>query len=238
MTKMNGNLIPELLPRIDQSRADEAKKAILGGMATQPQKKNTAENQDQLVALLTRIADGDEMALEGLYDATVNRIYGLALRITVRGELAEEVVSDVFLQVWRQAGNFEAQRASPLAWMMMLCRTRSIDALRREGSRTPDQRVDLDKREIADDHAAVPLDQLMSGEFSQQIQNALGVLNDIQRQTIALAFYRGMSHQEVADYTGQPLGTVKSNLRRAQALLRSELSATGLDAETLYGQTR
>jgi len=238
MTKVNGNLIPELLPQIDHSRADATKKAILVGMATQPQETSTAHNQDQLVALLTRVADGDEAALEELYDATVNRIYGLALRITVRGELAEEVVSDVFLQVWRQARNFEAQRASPLAWMMMLCRTRSIDALRREGSRTPDQRVDLDKREIADDHAAVPLDQLMSGEFSQQIQNALGVLNDIQRQTIALAFYRSMSHQEVADYTGQPLGTVKSNLRRAQALLRSELSATGLNAETLYGQER
>ena len=97
------------------------------------------EDQSGLVALLERIRLSDELAMSGFYDATVSRVYGMAMKVVQRAELAEEVVGDVYMQVWRQINNYKADRASPIGWLLMICRSRALDILRREKTVTRNQ---------------------------------------------------------------------------------------------------
>lgn len=194
------------------------------------------QEEDPLLALLQRIKTGEEAAMELLYNLTVNRLYGLAVKIVTKPELAEEVIGDVFLQVWKKAGDFDSERATPLTWLLMICRSRSLDKLRREKSATNHQRRDHEKNPIEAPVIATPFEVFEEIECSESILVALKILNDKQRQMIALAFYKGMSHQEISTYTGDPLGTVKSNLRRAQDILRKALSHEHAMRGIVYGE--
>ncbi len=204
----------------------------------------TTNSQDDLSTLIVKISTGDEAAMATLYDATVNRIYGMAMKVVLRPELAEEVVGDVYLQVWQKAKSFNPDRAAPIGWLLMMCRSRALDKLRREKSATMNQYQENEQRDFKDENITAPLDEMMNAEVSEQVSTALQVLNKAQRQTLALAFYRGMSHQQISTYTGQPLGTIKSNIRRAQDILRNvldktDLSTTGMKEGTtggLYGE--
>ncbi len=183
-----------------------------------------AHDQAELYPLLAQVQRGDQQALGSFYDATVSRVYAIALKVTANPALAEEIVSDVYLQVWRAAGNYSAERATPLAWLLMMAHSRAIDALRKE-SATTKQQVELsDDFEAADTDTPDPLDLTLAVEADSALQTALQLLDAAQRQLIALAFYRGLSHQEIAAYTGEPLGTIKTQLRRAQAILRAALA--------------
>ena len=199
-------------------------------------------NQGDLSTLIIKISTGDETAMASFYDATVNRVYGMAMKIVLRPELAEEVVGDVYLQVWQKAKSFNPDRAAPIGWLLMMCRSRALDKLRREKSATMNQYQDDEQRDFQDENITAPLDQMMNAEISEQVSTALQVLNKVQRQTLTLAFYRGMSHQQISTYTGQPLGTVKSNIRRAQDILRNVLDKTDLSTTAedttrgLYGE--
>ena len=197
----------------------------------QLKENRVAVDQDGLVALMEKIKTAEQSAMAEFYDATINRVFGLSMKIVLRSELAEEVVSDVYLQVWRQAKNFNPERASPIGWLLMICRSRALDMLRREKSATRNQYQGDDQHNICnkqDENIEIPLDDIIKSEISGRVSAALQLLNKKQRQTITLAFYRDMSHQEIADYTGQPLGTVKSNIRRAQDILRNVLSRDDL----------
>ncbi len=197
----------------------------------QLKENRVAVDQDGLVALMEKIKTAEQSAMAEFYDATINRVFGLSMKIVLRSELAEEVVSDVYLQVWRQAKNFNPERASPIGWLLMICRSRALDMLRREKSATRNQYQGDDQHNICneqDENIEIPLDDIIESEISGRVSAALQLLNKKQRQTITLAFYRDMSHQEIADYTGQPLGTVKSNIRRAQDILRNVLSRDDL----------
>ncbi|MCK5897283.1 MAG: sigma-70 family RNA polymerase sigma factor [Cocleimonas sp.] len=191
---------------------------------------------DPLLSLLQRINAREEAAMELLYNAMVNRIYGLAIKIVGQPELAEEVVGDVFLQVWDKVATFDPKRATPIAWLLMICRSRALDRLRREKSATKNQYSENDQATTEDITAVTPLEDLTGIESSSRIYTALNILNDKQRQMIALAFYKGLSHQEISDYTGDPLGTVKSNIRRAQDILRKTLSHEQLNKGGVYGE--
>jgi RNA polymerase sigma-70 factor (ECF subfamily) len=191
---------------------------------------------DPLLALLQRISSGEEVAMELLYNATVNRIYGLAIKIVGQPELAEEVVGDVFLQVWDKAASFNKERATPLAWLLMICRSRALDKLRREKSATKNQYADSEQDKVEDVMTITPLEDLEGIESSHRVYAALKILNDKQRQMISLAFYKGFSHQEISEYTGAPLGTVKSNIRRAQDILRKALCHEQLTKGGVYGE--
>ena len=194
------------------------------------------QEKDPLLALLTRIKTGEEAAMELLYNLTVNRLYGLAIKIVIKPELAEEVIGDVFLQVWKKAGDFDSERATPLAWLLMICRSRSLDTLRREKSATKNQYTGNTNKPIEEPVTETPLEVFEEIECSDHILAALKILNDKQRQTIALAFYKGMSHREISRYTGEPLGTVKSNLRRAQDILRKALTDEDSIKGVVYGK--
>ncbi len=194
------------------------------------------QEEDSLFALLQRIKTGEEAAMELLYNLTVNRLYGLALKIVSQPELAEEVVGDVFLQIWNKAGDFDSQRGEPLGWLLMICRSRALDRLRKEKSVTKNQYKDNGQSNIEDSSMITPFEDFEEIERSSYIYDALKVLNDKQRQMIALAFYKGMSHQEISTYTGDPLGTVKSNIRRAQDILRKALSHEDKIKGVVYGE--
>lgn len=168
------------------------------------------------------MARGEEQALGAFYDATLSRSYALAVRIVRDRDAAEDVLSETYLQVWREAARYERSRGSPLAWLLTLCRSRALDYLRRRG---PAQ-FDPAPEALADAEIEMSPDTLDLAASLQEgglVRRAVEALPDVQRQLLALAFYRGLSHQEIAEHTAMPLGTVKSHLRKAQEALRNVL---------------
>jgi RNA polymerase sigma-70 factor (ECF subfamily) len=179
-------------------------------------------SDEALAALVERIVDRSERALEELYDATSARVHGIALRITRNHAVAEEVVEDCFWQVWRQAPRFDPSRGRAMAWLLAMARSRAIDALRRnqrfDHDELPDEGLAEDK-----DIALAPQDLLDATRGADAVQRALALLDARARQMVSLAFFRGMTHEEIAEQERMPLGTVKSVIRRALQQLRREL---------------
>ena len=143
-------------------------------------------------AWLSAVANQDEAALAAFYDATISRVYGLALRITRKPEAAEEVVADVYLQVWRTASTYDPARGRVLPWLLTICRSRTLDALRRkdEAEAHPEPEILRPDLQVGDND---PLDILQSIQRQAAISLALAELKPIQRQLIAMAFLNGLS---------------------------------------------
>ena len=177
---------------------------------------------------LSSIAQRDEAALSAFYDATVSRVYGLALRITRQPESAAEVVSDVYFQVWREAERYDAKRGNVAAWLMTICRSRSLDLLRRMDEAETHPEPESLQPEAAEQDTAQDL--LAATQQHAALHAALARLEPLQRQLIALAFFRGMSHQEIAAHARLPLGSVKTYIRKALAVLRECLPERSLRA--------
>lgn len=174
--------------------------------------------------LVRAIAAGSSEALARLYDRYAPIVFGLARRILVRLEDAEEVVQDVFAQVWRDAARYEHGRATVAGWVVMLARTRSIDRLRSRRAR-PDQNAgdaDVAPRLASRDRS--PEQVTISEQDARQVRGALTSLPEPQRALVELAYYEGLTHSEIAEKTGVPLGTVKTRLRTAMTTLRVALS--------------
>ncbi|WP_457349773.1 sigma-70 family RNA polymerase sigma factor [Roseateles sp. P5_D6] len=183
----------------------------------------------QLAAWIEGIVDHDERALLALYEATLSRVYGLVLRLVRRSQLAEEVAEEVFFQVWRQAPRFDPERGRPLTWLLGMARSRAIDAIRREARF---QHEELDEESVPlSAPAAESGDELLSvAQGHAELHRALLLLKPQPRQLVALAFFNGLSHEEIASQTSLPLGTVKSQIRRALITLREALGDTGAHA--------
>ncbi len=192
----------------------------------EPLRPASSPDELQLQVWLTRVVRQDEAALADLYRATIGRVYGLALRIVRNPELAEEVAEDTFWQVWRQAPRFDPTRGTALAWVLTMARSRAIDALRaRQRVQADTVSADvlgetLDTLRESTDAIDNPHDLLQAMQSHQQLHHALEQLEAIPRQMIALAFFRGLTHEEISGHTGLPLGTVKSHIRRALNALR------------------
>lgn len=183
-------------------------------------------SEGQLVAWIEAIVDQDERALAALYDATFSRVFGLVKRIVRDTALAEEVVEDAYFQVWRQAVRFDAARGKPLTWLLGMARSRAIDALRREARFQHDDLDDDTAPEPAS--PAAPFDELLDlARHRADLHQALMLLGAQPRQLVSLAFFRGLSHEEIAEQTCLPLGTVKSQIRRALMSLRQILGPEG-----------
>lgn len=180
-----------------------------------------------LRACLTAIQSQDESALAQLYDATVGRVYGLALRITRSRETAEEVAEDVYMQVWRDAARFDPQRGvGVVGWLLVICRSRALDALRRVDAADAHPEPHALVPELAGD--ATPEALLQAAQQNAALRAALVQLNALQRQMLALAFFRGLTHEEIASQLALPLGTVKSHIRRALIALKEHLETSSL----------
>jgi len=193
-----------------------------------------AIDQTELYGLIEDVSQGDRGAFGKLYDATVSRVLGVVIRITSSKELAEEVVSDVYMQAWRSAVKYDRELAAPMTWLIMMARSRAIDALRHEHSVTRNQVPAIEGFDSADELGTGPLLNTLGIEQSQELEELLKLLDKKERQMIVLAFYRDFSHSEIAAYTGEPLGSVKTILRRSQAILRAALNKTDFLTERNY----
>ena len=175
-----------------------------------------ADFDQQLQSLLDRCAVADAAALERLYEVASPHLFACLTRMLRRRALAEEALQDVFVSIWQRAGQFRSARGRPLAWMMSIARYRAIDLLRHERS-APVLVPDLPERiESPDDSKEDSVWMPAAGS----LERCLGMLNERQRSCLELAFVRGNSHEDISRLTGNPLGTVKSWIRRGLQSLR------------------
>ena len=183
----------------------------------------STRNQE-LTALIKSLASGDQSAMTPLYDSTSRLVYGLVLRILNEAPAAEEVLLDVYTQVWRQASRYDETRGAPLAWLTTIARSRAIDRLR---SGMHEQRL-KQPLESADTFmaAASTGDFTIASEMQKLVRAALETLPTEQREVIELAYYGGFSHSEIAVKLGQPLGTIKTRTRLGMMKLREALKST------------
>jgi len=164
----------------------------------------------ELTELLRRCADADRAAFRRLYELQSPRLYGVALRITRQPALAADAVHDALLQVWQNARRFDTSRGNPEAWLLSLVRYRALDITRR-GSR------ELSGLELPDamDDDPDPLAQLIGSAEGEALRRCLQTLPTDRRRLVVMAFIDGLTHSELAQRLDQPLGTIKSWIRRA-----------------------
>jgi len=171
--------------------------------------------------LLNAIARQDEQALASLYDRYRLILFGLLMRILRSREEAEDVLQEVFLQVWRRASDFDPQRGRPFTWLVTLARSRAIDRLRQLGSR---ERTASSVIEFAGEGMADAAENTFRSEQRQLVAAALTELSEEQRRALTLAYFEGLTQAEIAERLRSPLGTVKTRMRSGMIKLRELLS--------------
>ena len=188
-----------------------------------------SEAGDEHLELVGRIRARDQRALGRLYDLTADRVYGVALRVLGNVHDAEEIVCDVFQQVWQRAAQFMPERGTALRWLLVIAHSRALDARRRLRPERFNQPLHPEGTEDAyTDDETRPVDQLLDAlRGGTAVHRAMSELGEEQRKLIALAFFAGLTHQEISERVGMPLGTVKSHIRRGLARLREYLEGMG-----------
>jgi RNA polymerase sigma-70 factor (ECF subfamily) len=182
--------------------------------------------------LMERIQDRDAMALAELYDRYSPILYGLAIKILKNQMLAKDVLQDVFVRVWKNAGHYNIKQGKALAWMASFCRNRCIDLLRLKDTQT--QRSAFEPEDInhiqslVSDEKDSPLDRANDEQLRQLVKGALQKLPPEQRQLLEMAYYEGYSQSEIAEKTGTPLGTVKSRIRSGMLQLKEIFIRIGI----------
>jgi RNA polymerase sigma-70 factor, ECF subfamily len=169
---------------------------------------------------IRRVAGGDADALAQLYDRHSRIVYSLAFRVLGDGSDAEEIVQDVFAQVWRQAARYDTTRGAVVAWMLMMTRSRAIDRIRAKRGLPPVAPDSWKGLTEMVDPAQGPELTTLSAEQVGRVRDALGTLPLPQRMAIQLAFYEGLTHIEIAERLAEPLGTVKTRIRLGLLKLR------------------
>jgi RNA polymerase sigma-70 factor (ECF subfamily) len=178
---------------------------------------NRPRLQPDLARCLLRIAGGDRTAFSELYDETVGQLYGLALGICRRRSLADDVVQEAYVRIWRHAHRYDPGRGEPMAWLATIVRRLSIDALRRAGMET---QLEPEVETEVPDPDGDPLGHAIRARDTSVIRRCLVELEPRQRTCILLAYYKGYSHSEIGARLGLPLGTVKSHVRRGLQRLK------------------
>ena len=173
--------------------------------------------------LMSRVAAGDPDAFAELFDGLAPCILGVLIRLLRQRELAEEALQETFLQGWLQADRYRPELGSPRAWLLSIARSRGLDSLRRERSRSRREEAVgmLEPQSLP----PVGTERLESLERQRQVSSALGALSPDQRRCIELAFFEGLTHTQIAERLEAPLGTVKSRILLGMNKLRQALSA-------------
>jgi len=163
--------------------------------------------------LVERVAKGDSAALKALYDRCSGRALAICLRILRSRTDAEEVLQETFLQIWKRAREYDAGRGGVEAWVVTIARTRAIDRLRSAGAAA--RLAESSRSDPAPQSAAVPapLEVAEARQSRERVMEALTQLPPEQRAAVELAYYEGLSQREIAEKTGDPLGTVKTRMR-------------------------
>ena len=177
-------------------------------------------------ARVAAVASGDAVALRELYDRYGKVIYSFAYRLTQDATLSEECVQDVFVALWRRAADFDPTRAKLTTWLFVVARNRAIE-LGRQKNRRPELRDDLEPVGSEPD----PADRVTAADESQRVAEAMAELPDDQLAVLRLSYFDGLSHSEIAEVIGIPLGTVKGRMRLALERLRSLSDTYDLQAE-------
>ena len=206
-------------------------------------KSDWSAHSIELSQLLARAGLGDRAAFATVYERTSPHLLGVIMRIQRDRALAEDILQEVFVNVWRAAQSFDAAQSQPLTWLTSVARNRAIDSLRRAQAQpqtktnvTIHDDEETDVYDTVADDAPGPLDLLSRASDARALAACMQALSAQQRQSVALAFFDGLSHAEVAEAMRQPLGTVKSWVRRALLSLKHCLDvAVQRDAGTGKG---
>lgn len=170
--------------------------------------------------LIRRVADRDEGALAALYDRYAGLVYSVVKRVLRDAGAAEEILQDIFYQLWRNAANFDSSRGSLPGWLLVAARNRAIDRLRRHDRRLTEK---IEKTPFI---TSLPLETAASrNELMSKVKAALSGLPQMQREAMEMAYFEGLTQSEIAQRTGEPLGTVKTRLRTALQALKRVLKA-------------
>ena len=177
----------------------------------------------ELMELLDRVAARDDTALRLLYTQTSSKLFGLALRILRQRTLAEDVLQEAYLTIWRVAVDYRASLSPPMAWMALIVRSRALDALRRRSTERANLMNELDDEmaQTLEGDSPNPMDTADASEQAFALHHCLGKLDHKQREVVSLAYLRDLSHGEMAEQLKLPLGTVKTWIRRGLEQLRT-----------------
>ena len=225
----SGNAAPGRLPfaekSTDQDLGARYTRLRYGGLSTAAGCEAVVEDTE----LLARIAAGDQHAIEILHERFAPAMYSVAMRVTRSERLSQEAVQDAFMAVWREPRRFDPARGSLGPWMFTLARYKAIDAVRREAAaKRHTAEVDLELYEAPDDVH----DEVWRGLRRRRLNDAISGLPDDQRRALSLAFVEGLTHVEVAEREGIPLGTAKTRIRAALLRLRAVLGTDLSDGES------
>ena len=189
------------------------------------------ETADPLRHLMARVALRDRAAFERLYRATSAHLFSISLRVLRDEGRADEVLQEAYVSVWQKAASYQPDAATPMTWMINIVRNRAIDALR-AGRTERDSTVELDDAamDVAADASGDPHALFDESLVKTRIDACMLALAPAQRQALALAYYRGLVHTEIAEMLSAPLGTVKSWVRRGLDQLKSCLDSAGVRA--------
>ncbi|MDQ0649181.1 RNA polymerase sigma-70 factor (ECF subfamily) [Microbacterium natoriense] len=180
--------------------------------------------RDAVADLLVGIASGDQSAFARLYDMMSSRVFGLILRVLVNRSQSEEVLQEVFLEIWQSADRFAPNRGQGRSWVMTIAHRRAVDRVRASQSSTDrDVRAGLKDIGVAHDSVA---EQVELGIEGEKVVDALAGLPEAQREALVLAYYGGYSQNEIAVLVGAPLGTIKTRMRDGLIRLRSAMGVT------------
>ena len=191
-----------------------------------------------LQELLASTARGDHSAFEQVYQRTHAHLFGLAFRMLKREQAAEDVLQEAFVSIWKNAASYRSnvggQELQPMTWLIAIVRNKALDTLRSPSWRKEVELGDPGEPQHDDsphaEHGASPLELFAQAGRALQIQDCLGSLDGTHRQSIALAFYQGLSHGEIASRMGAPLGSVKAWIRRGLEKLKGCLLGQGVRA--------
>jgi RNA polymerase sigma factor (sigma-70 family) len=196
----------------------------LSGDATLPARARGAEVTEDLERLVERMREGDEHSLKLLYEATVGKVHAVSRAILRDPQDAEENTCETFASAWASAARFDTTRGGVMTWLLLLCRSRAIDKLRHR--RRQPTMVDMESVEAFEPvRQPGPEDWLDLVQQGTRAHEALSSLSLKRRRLVGLAFLQGLTHSEIAQHCGMPLGTVKSHLRRALNELRVVLDS-------------
>jgi RNA polymerase sigma-70 factor, ECF subfamily len=186
---------------------------------------------EDLPQLLSRVALRDRVAFERLYRATCAHLLGVAFRILNNRDRAEEVLQEAFMNVWNSASGYNPGVATPMTWLINIVRNKAIDTVRSgKTERASTVALDDEGMDVAADDSMQPQHLLHESLVKIKIDRCMSELNASQRQALALAYYRGMVHTDIAEALNAPLGTAKAWVRRGLDKLKSCLEAAGVAA--------
>src|SRR5215203_343094 len=200
------------------------------------QRSVASQRADELTdeQCMTRLSGPEvEVALSALYDRYSRTVYGVGLKILGNRYLAEELVQDVFLKVWRSAGTFDSSRGSFSTWLYRVTRSAAIDLYRKRASRVRQVSDGEPHIAAARDSSTGPQEVVDESWLSWRVSRALEVLDEPHREVIELAYFDGLSQREISVRTGMPLGTVKTRTASAFKRLRGELAIQGTSQEAI-----